>query len=377
MAWQTPGSSPRHARNGWRVTALGAGLAALALVAAPSLPRDGSHASADPSGSRRAVTFSMRTMGTYANVTLVTDDSAAVAPIAHIAQSVLARVDSLMSNWTTTSEVARLNRECAAGPVHVHPEVARVIATALDVWRGSEGTFDITVEPLVRAWGFIGGPPHVPPDSVARAASRLVGAQQLRFDPVAGTLQFERPGVKIDLGGIAKGYAVDVAAESLRAHGVHDALVDLTGNMFALGHPPTAPGWRIGIRDPRDRLPYFARIQLSGEGISTSGKYEQFVAADGKTYGHIMDPRTGRPAEGLLSVTLITPSAFTCDSWDTPMFVLGAEKAKALARRHSDFGAVLVTPGSAGIDTAWVESSLKNRFTLEPAARSMFRVVYF
>src|SRR5262249_39388291 len=154
-------------------------------------------------------------------------------------------------------------------------------------------------------------------------------------------------------------------------HGVRDALVDLTGNMFALGHPPTAPGWRIGIRDPRDRLPYFARIELSGEGISTSGKYEQFVAADGKTYGHIMDPRTGRPADGLLPVPLITNSPFTCDSGDPPLFGLGAEKAKALARRHQDFGAVLVTPGNAGVDTAWVESSLRNRFVLEPAAKSM------
>jgi thiamine biosynthesis lipoprotein len=326
---------------------------------------------------RRPVTFSMRTMGTYANVTIVTADSAAIAPAAGLAQRVFMRVDSLMSNWTTTSEVARLNRECAAGAVHVQPEVARVIGDALEVWRGSEGTFDITVEPLVRAWGFIGGRPHVPPDSVAVAAFRRVGVRQLRFDRAARTLRYDRPGVKIDLGGIAKGYAVDVAAESLRAHGVTDALVDLSGNMFALGHPASAPGWRIGIRDPRDRLPYFARVILENEGISTSGKYEQFVAADGKTYGHIMDPRTGRPADGLLSVTLVTRSAYTSDGWDTPLFVLGPAKARALARRHQDFDAVLVTPGPNGVDTVWVEATLKARFALEHAAQSMFTVVYF
>src|SRR5207244_11965543 len=134
------------------------------------------------------------------------------------------RVDSLMSNWTTTSEVARLNRECATQTAVVEPEVARVIQASLDVWHGSDGAFDITVEPLVRAWGFIGGHPHVPSDSEATAAFHRVGAHQLRFDPVAGTLQYERPGVKIDLGGIAKGYAVDVAADSLRAHGIRDAL---------------------------------------------------------------------------------------------------------------------------------------------------------
>jgi thiamine biosynthesis lipoprotein len=259
----------------------------------------------------------------------------------------------------------------------MNPEVARVIAASLDVWRGSEGTFDITVEPLVRAWGFIGGHPHVPSASEAAAAFRRVGARQLRFDAAAGTLAFANPGVRIDLGGIAKGYAVDAAAESLRAHGVTDALVNLTGNMRALGHPAGANAWRIGIRDPRDRLPYFARLELSEQGISTSAKYQQFVAANGKTYGHIMDPRTGRPAEGLLSVTLVATGAFEVDSWDTPLFVLGASEAKALALRHRDFEAVLVTPGREGVDTVWVETSLKERFTLEPAARSMFEVVYF
>jgi thiamine biosynthesis lipoprotein len=351
------------------------GLGAVALVAlAAGLA---AFATARGDAARRSVTWPMRTMGTYANVTIVTDDSAAAAPAARIAQSALARVDSLMSNWTTTSEVARLNRECGSGAVRVEPEVARVIAASLDVWRGSEGTFDITVEPLVRAWGFIGGHPHVPSDSEATVAARRVGARQLRFDAAAGTLAYENPGVRIDLGGIAKGYAVDVAAESLVARGVTDALVDLTGNMMALGRPANAPAWRIGIRDPRDRVPYFARITLSGEGISTSGKYEQFVAADGTTYGHIMDPRTGRPADGMLSVTLISKSAFTCDGWDTPLFVLGPVKARALARAHADFDAILVTPGPAGVDTVWVEAPLMSRFTLEPDARAMFRVVPF
>jgi thiamine biosynthesis lipoprotein len=204
-----------------------------------------------------------------------------------------------------------------------------------------------------------------------------VGARQLAFDAAAGTLRYANAGVRIDLGGIAKGYAVDVAAESLAAHGITNALVNLTGNMKAIGHSATSDGWRIGIRDPRDRMPYFAHILLRDEGISTSGKYQQFVAADGRTYGHIMDPRTGKPADGLLSVTLVTRSAFVADSWDTPLFVLGPAKARAKAKERDEFAAVLVTPGTAGVDTVWVESSLEGRFILEPAAQSMFRVKYF
>ena len=228
----------------------------------------------------------------------------------------------------------------------------------------------------MRAWGFLGGKPHVPGDSEATAAAARVGAQRVHLDPKTRVLKFDRPDVRIDLGGIAKGYAVDVAAESLRAHGVKNALVDLTGNMFAIGHPPGADGWRIGIRDPRDRMPYFGRIHLSNEGISTSGKYEQFVAASGTTYGHIMDPRTGRPADGLISVTLVSPSAYTTDAWDTPLFVLGPAAAMRKAREHKDFAAILVQPGT-GVDTVWVESSLKDRFILEPEASSLFVVRYF
>jgi thiamine biosynthesis lipoprotein len=325
----------------------------------------------------RSVMFPGRTMGTYVHVNLVTADSAAVAPLAATALGVFRRVDSLMSNWTTTSEVARINREAGLAPTTVQPEVARVLAVSLDLWHESDGAFDVTVEPLMRAWGFLGGKPHVPADSEIAAAFHRVGAQQVRFDPVTRILAYDNPGVRVDLGGIAKGYAVDVAAETLAAHGVRDALVDLTGNMFAMGHPAAAPAWRIGIRDPRDRVPYFARVTLTNEGISTSGKYEQFVAADGRTFGHIMDPRTGRPADGLISVTLVSGSAFTCDAWDTPLFVLGRDEAIRKALGHSEFEAILVQPGVGGVDTVWVESSLKPRFTLEPDAASFFRVRYF
>jgi len=347
---------------------LPASAAALAVIAALALG-----AAPGP----RAVTWPARTMGTYVHVTIATADSTGRAPDAAAALGVFRRVDSLMSNWTTTSEVARLNREAGAGTVTVHPEVASVLAYALELYRASDRTFDVTVEPLVRAWGFLGGRPRVPADAEAAAAFARVGAHHVRFDPATRALHFERPDVRLDLGGIAKGWAVDAAAETLRARGVRDALVDLTGNMVALGRPANGAAWRIGVRDPRDRLPFFARLALTDEAVSTSGKYEQFVAADGRTYGHIMDPRTGRPAEGLISVTLVAKSAFTCDAWDTPLFVLGADAAKAKALAHPEFDAILVQPGGGGVDTVWVESGLRDRFRLEPSAEAFFRVRHF
>lgn len=324
------------------------------------------------------MSYDTRTMGTYASIVVVTSDSVRTAAVATRAMAEFWRIDSLMSNWTTTSEVARVNRVAARAATPVEPEVARVIDAALTIGRQSEGAFDITVEPLVRAWGFIGGPRHVPSDSAAAAAARLVGSSRLHFDPATRLLRFDRDGMRIDLGGIAKGHAVDVVADSLRAHGVTDALVNLSGNMLAIGRPAGRESWRIGVRDPRDRMPYFARLDLhSGEGISTSAKYEQFVAQNGRTYGHIMDPRIGRPADGLIGVTVIAPTAMIADGWSTSLFVLGPVDGVRTARERADVAAILIQPGRDGVDTAWVESALRDRFVLEPAAQPMFHVVYF
>jgi thiamine biosynthesis lipoprotein len=325
----------------------------------------------------RTVVYSARTMGTYANVMVVTADSAAMAPAAQVAQRSLARVDSLMSNWTTVSEVARINRVAGREKTPVHPEVASVLDASLRLWRQSDGAFDITVEPLIRLWGFLGGPKRVPADSEIAAVMPRVGAGRVRFDRASATVRFDRDDMRIDLGGIAKGYGVEVAAESLRAHGVTDAMVDLSGNMHALGRAPGAEGWRVGIRDPRDRMRYFARLTLRDESISTSGQYQQFIAADGKTYGHIMDPRTGHPVQGLISVTVVAASALETDAWDTPLFVLGLKDAKRKAKAHPEFAAVLVVPGAKGLDTVWVEESLRDRFHLLDEARGLFEVRYF
>ena len=358
-----------HGAARWRRATIAAAALAFAAVA---------FAAPDAPPARRSVAYSTRTMGTFADVIIVTDDSAASAPAAHRAHAVLHFLDSLMTNWTTTSEVARLNREAAKGPTPVEARVATVIDTSLRLWRESDHAFDITVEPIVRLWGFLGGEKRVPSKAEVDSAFKLVGAQRVHFDGAKRTLSYDMPGVRIDLGGIAKGYAVDEAAKSLAADGVTDALVNLTGNMFALGHPEGSDTWRIGIRDPRDRMPYFARVNLDpGQGISTSGKYEQFVAKDGKTYGHIIDPRTGWPSEGLISVTVISHSAFNCDAWDTPLFVLGPVAGRAKAKERADIAAVLVVPGTGGVDTVWVEEALWGRFSIEPAARALFRVRYF
>ncbi len=366
----TPTAAPRcHGRAGVLLAAA-LGLAATVPVMVPIPAR----AEASRAG---MVEFPGRAMGTVTRVAIATADSTASARVAAMGHRELARVDSLMSNWTTTSEVARINREAHAGPIRVHAEVGRVIARALEVGRASGGAFDLTVEPLVRAWGFLGGRPHVPDSAAVADAFRSVGARFVEFDPETSLLRLAHPGARLDLGGIAKGYAVDRAVEALGAAGVEAALVDVSGNMRGLGTRPGSDGWSIGIRDPRDRVRYFAKLRLGLEGLSTSGKYEQFVSADGRTYGHILDPRTGRPAEGLISVTVLAPSAMDADAWSTALFVLGPEEAMRAARGDAEIAAILVEPGGDGLDVVWVERTLRGRFVLEPAASRLFRVRYF
>ncbi len=325
----------------------------------------------------RPVVFRTQTMGTWATLTIVTADSAAVADLAYRSLLELHRVDSLMSNWTRTSDVARINREAASRAVTVHPEVVAVLESAATVTRETDGAMDITVEPLVRLWGFLGGPKRVPSQAEIDRALLSVGPGKLHVDVEHRTVRFTSAKTQIDLGGIAKGFAVDLVVQGLRRAGVHDALVDLSGNMSALGDAAGKKGWLVGIRDPAGKQPYLATIRLNGDAVSTSGNYEQFLAADGKRYGHIIDPRTGWPADGVASVTVVSASAMQCDAWDTGLFVMGGEKARALAKSHDEFAVVIVEPGPGETFVIWVEESLRPRFQAQPETGRAVTVRYF
>jgi len=316
-------------------------------------------------------------MGTWATLTIVTADSAAVADLAYKSLVALHHVDSLMSNWTKTSEVARINREALTGPVTVHPEVAGVLTFAHQVARESDGAFDITVEPLVRLWGFLQGTPHVPEAAEIEATMERVGMNKMSFDSEAGVIRFAREGVRIDFGGIAKGYGVDRVADLLRASKTKNALIDLSGNMVALGDAITHDGWTVGIRDPSGKHSHVARLHLFDEAVATSGDYEQFVDMNGKRYGHILDPRTGYSARGLSSVTVVSSDAMTADAWATALFVLGPEKARRLATERDDLSVILIEPGENGAATMWVEESLRSRFQLIDAVSTTITVRYF
>jgi thiamine biosynthesis lipoprotein len=235
------------------------------------------------------------------------------------------RLDALLSNYKPESEWSRINREAATHPVRVSPESFRLLSDCIDYSRASEGTFDLTVGPLMRAWGFFGGEHRVPSRDEIREALAIVGYEHVQLNAPEQTVRFNRPGVEIDPGGVGKGYAVDRMVEILRARGIRNALVAASGSsIFGVGNPPEEPkGWTISIADPWDHRKNAAQVFLKDMSLSTSGTAEKSFRAGGHRYSHIMNPRTGAPAEDAVQVTVIAPRTVDSEVWAKPYFILG------------------------------------------------------
>lgn len=234
------------------------------------------------------------------------------------------RIDRLMSHYRADSPLSRVNREAAQHPVAVDPELFDFLAEALRYGRASGGTFDITVGPLMKAWGFFRGEGRMPADEALAAARRHVGGSHVRLDPASRTVAFDEPGVELDLGGIAKGYAVDRAVGILRAAGVGAALVSAGGStVYGLGAPPGRRDWAVDLQDPLHADRRARTVHLRNRALSVSGSSEKFFEVDGVRYTHIMDPRTGRPVQGVLAVAVLTATGTAGDALDNALFVLG------------------------------------------------------
>src|SRR5215471_13403370 len=247
------------------------------------------------------------------------------------------RIDRLMSNYKRDSELSRVNREAAKGPVKADPELFDFIAESLRYGRESEGAFDITVGPLMKAWGFFRGEGRIPEDAELARARNSVGYQHVILNRMDGTIYFDTAGVELDLGGIAKGYAVDRAVAVLKQYGVTSALVSAGGSTtYAIGAPPGDPAWEIEVQDPVERDKIATRIRLKDHVLSVSGSYEKFFELNGARYSHVMDPRTGRPVQGVLSVAVVTDDGTSGDALDNVFYVLGAERGRAwLSKFHA------------------------------------------
>lgn len=293
-------------------------------------------------------------MGATFSIVLYGSDRASMDPAIDAAFDEAHRLDALLSNYKPGSEWSGINREAAARAVAVSPELFRLLSDCADYSRASEGTFDVTVGPLMRAWGFFGGDRHVPSPEQIREALELVGYQHVQLNAQERTVRFDRSGVEIDPGGVGKGYAVERMVEILRARGFRNALVAASGSsIFGLGNPPEEPrGWPVSIADPWDHRKNAAQVFLKDMSLSTSGSYEKSFRAGGHRYSHIMDPRRGVPAEGAVQVTVVAPRAIDSEVWAKPYFIQGS--AWTAAHKPKSWR-VLYCENTPGAACSWVE----------------------
>jgi thiamine biosynthesis lipoprotein len=244
------------------------------------------------------------------------------------------RIDRLMSHYKPESPLSRINRDAAASPVAVEPELYDFIAEAIRYSRDSDGAFDITVGPLMKVWGFFRGEGRLPSDQEIETVRPLVGWQHIIMDPEHRTIRFDRPGVELDLGGIAKGYAVDRVVKILRTANVAAALVSAGGStIYGLGAPPTRNAWAVSIQDPVDSGRVARDVELRDRALSVAGSSEKSFEVDGVRYSHIMDPRTGRPVQGVLTVAVVTKTGTEGDALDDALFVLGPVRSRKYLKR--------------------------------------------
>ena len=283
---------------------------------------------ANPPGELLRLESSAEAMGSTYSVVLYGPDRDRLEEAAELAFAEAKRLDAELSNYKPDSPWSQVNRFAAEKPVSVPPELFDLLAACVRYSQLSEGAFDITVGPLMRVWGFYKGSGHMPKPGEVKASLQHVGYKNILLDPKTQTVRFARPGMEMDPGGIGKGFAVDKMADVLRKAGITSALVSGSGSsIYAIGTPPGEKGWTISIRDPKDETKSVQDIVLKDESLSTSGSYEKFFMADGKIYSHIMDPRTGFPAQGMLSVSVITPRTIDSEAWCKPFFINGRQWA--------------------------------------------------
>ena len=307
-----------------------------------------------------AVTREYMAMGSQLKVTLwATDETKAITAADRVARE-FERLESLLSIWKDGSDVVRLNAAAGRAPVAVSRETIEVLTAARMASEWTAGKFDVTFGALADIWKFDHDQDNIVPTAAAiNTRLPLVEYQAVQVDAAKGTAFISRPGVRVHLGGIGKGYALDRAVTMLRAEGFRDFLLQAGGDMYAAGTNNGTP-WTLGIADPRGAHTAFAAVQVRDATLSTSGDYERFFVKDGIRYHHLIDPDRGEPARGCRSVTIVADRALVADVLSTGVFILGPLDGMALVEKLPDVEAVIVTASNEVL----ISSGLNGRVEL-------------
>jgi thiamine biosynthesis lipoprotein len=297
-------------------------------------------------------------MGAQAQFTAWTSDEPTTLEAFKEGHAELERLEAMMSNWRPASEISRLNDAAGREAVPVSTEMIEVLRAAHDAGDWTHGGFDITFAALADVWKFDHDQDnHIPSADQIKARLPLVDYRALKIDAAARTASLARKGMRAHLGGIGKGYAIDRVATIFRSRGLRNFMIQFGGDLYVAGTRGPRP-WHLAIQDPRGPTgDYFAAIEISDSSFSTSGDYERFFMRDGRRYHHIIDPRTGQPARGCRSVTIVAKNATVADALSTGVFVMGPVEGMALIEQLPDVEGVIVSSGNQVL----VSSGLKHR----------------
>lgn len=291
------------------------------------------------------------------------------------AEKEIHRLDRLFSITEKESEVTKINENAGIGPVEISQDTKDLLVSAKEINELTKGAFDITVEPVVKAWGFTEEVHHVPSMEKLKELLTLVDEKSLEVKEEENTAFLKRQRMALDLGGIAKGYTSDRVTQLLKSQGITSAILSLGGNISAIGLREDGEKWNVAVQDPINTSEYVGVLHVNDQSVITSGGYQRFFEEDGKVYHHIINPKTGHPAEeGLLSVTIISANGTKADGLSTALFVLGLDKATEVWRASEDFEVVFVTDQkqvfvTEGIAADFVFNGQKQGYTCDVIKR--------
>ncbi|MBN9669452.1 FAD:protein FMN transferase [Labrenzia aggregata] len=317
-------------------------------------------------GGAEVIELSGSTMGTRYSVTALDHDgSVDKAALRQAIENSLAKVNAQMSNWDPSSEVSRFNALASTEAMTVSEDLAKVISAAKDIHQASEGQFDITLGPVIEAWGFGAKDTHghAQPAADKLAAAVNAAGQTDGLRVTGNRISKSRPDTQIYLPSIGKGYGIDQMAQAVRGFGLKDFMVEIGGDLYASGRNADGLDWQIGIESPDAHTRQAYRIaSLSNLGMATSGDYRNYFEKDGQRYSHILDARTGRPiTHRTASVTVLAESAMLADAWATALLVHGTERGLEIANRR-DLAVLFIDRSADAGDKGFVTAA-SNRFS--------------
>lgn len=296
---------------------------------------------------KRTVTL----MGSRFDITIVDKDSVSAEANIDVVIAEVSRIEDLISDWRSYTQVSKVNQNAGIAPVKVDKEVFELTERAIRLSALTNGAFDISFAAMDKIWKFDGSMTAMPSPEAIKKSVAKVGYKNIILNKKESTIFLRLKGMKIGFGALGEGYAADKCKAMMMAKGVQAGIVNGSGDMNTWGKNPNGNSWNIGITDPKETDRFFAVVPLDSGAVVTSGSYEKFVIFNGKRYAHIINPKTGYPATGLSSVTVLGPSAELANGLSTSIMVMGKQAGLKLLKKFPQMSAILIEDDGAYITT--------------------------